>query len=116
MQQPPITGKAQPRASSTSEPTEDLAESMQHIYTLRRGRTSAVVEAMGWAHDKLWFGMSTRKRTIHIFALNPLGGKPDGNSHLAGKVVNGRELVSMNFGILTHIRTSTVMLILVWGT
>ncbi|KAI0684773.1 hypothetical protein C8T65DRAFT_701928 [Cerioporus squamosus] len=73
---------------------EDLAESMQHVYTLRRGRTSAVVEAMEWAHDKLWFGMSTRKRTVHVFAVNPLGGRPDGSSHLVGKVVNSPELVS----------------------
>ena len=78
----------------SSEPAEHLAESMQHVYTLRRGRTSAVVEAMEWAHDKLWFGMSTRKRTVHVFAVNPLGGRPDGSSHLVGKVVNSPELVS----------------------
>ncbi|KAJ2960176.1 hypothetical protein NUW54_g14441 [Trametes sanguinea] len=47
---------------------------------------------MEWAHDKLWFGMSTRKRTVHVFALNPLGGKPDGSSHFAGRVVNAQEL------------------------
>ncbi|KAI0333347.1 hypothetical protein GY45DRAFT_1344085 [Cubamyces sp. BRFM 1775] len=81
-------------SSAATEPDEHLAESTQHVYTLRRGRTSAVVEGMEWAHDKLWFGMSTRKRTIHVFAMNPLGGKPDGSSHMAGKVANSQELVS----------------------
>ncbi|KAI9069024.1 hypothetical protein FKP32DRAFT_1641461, partial [Trametes sanguinea] len=76
------------------EPDAHLVDSTQHVYTLRRGRTSAVVEGMEWAHDKLWFGMSTRKRTVHVFALNPLGGKPDGSSHFAGRVVNAQELVS----------------------
>ena len=84
------------RTSSSSELAEHLAESTQHVYTLRRGRTSAVVESLEWAHDKLWFGMSTRKRTIHVFATNPFGGKPDGGSHLAGVVVNTRDLVSLN--------------------
>ncbi|KAI0751945.1 hypothetical protein C8Q80DRAFT_1269094 [Daedaleopsis nitida] len=82
------------RRQPSLEPAEHLAQSMQHVYTLRRGHTSAVVDAMEWAHDKLWFGMATRKRTIHVFALNPLGGRPDGNSHLAGKVVNPTELKS----------------------
>ncbi|OSD01851.1 hypothetical protein PYCCODRAFT_1435871 [Trametes coccinea BRFM310] len=87
---PPRRGSATPPV----EPDAHLAESTQHVYTLRRGRTSAVVEGMEWAQDKLWFGMSTRKRTIHVFALNPLGGKPDGSSHFAGRVVNAQELVS----------------------
>ncbi|KAI0637468.1 hypothetical protein C8Q77DRAFT_1048447 [Trametes polyzona] len=77
-----------------SEPAAHLEGSAEHVYTLRRGRTSAVVDGLEWAHDKLWFGMSTRKRTIHVFATNPLGGKPDGSSHIAGRVVNGQELVS----------------------
>ncbi|KAI8984805.1 hypothetical protein BD414DRAFT_66054 [Trametes punicea] len=80
--------------SLSAEPDTQLAESTQHVYTLRRGRTSAVVEDMEWAHEKLWFGMSTRKRTIHVFAINPLGGKPDGSSHFVGKVMNSQELVS----------------------
>ena len=90
----PALQEVRRQASMSSEPAEHLAESMQHVYTLRRGRTSAVVEAMEWAHDKLWFGMSTRKRTVHVFAVNPLGGRPDGSSHLVGKVVNSPELVS----------------------
>ncbi|TFK84177.1 hypothetical protein K466DRAFT_527701 [Polyporus arcularius HHB13444] len=91
-------------SSASSEVGEDLAESMQHVYTLRRGRTSAVVEGMEWAHDKLWFGMSTRKRTLHVFAVNPLGGRPDGSSHLAGKVVNSPELVSTSTELAPLVR------------
>ncbi|KAI0365441.1 hypothetical protein BV20DRAFT_954256 [Pilatotrama ljubarskyi] len=86
---------ARPVSTSTAtQPPAHLAESMQHMYTLRRGRTFAVVEGMEWAHDRLWFGMSTRKRTVHVFATNPLGGKPDGSSHIAGKIANPTELIS----------------------
>ena len=64
-----------------------------HIYDLRRGRTSAVIEQLSWAQDGRWLGIGTRKRTIHIFALNPYGGPPDEASHVEGRVVNVAEMV-----------------------
>ncbi|PCH41803.1 hypothetical protein WOLCODRAFT_132119 [Wolfiporia cocos MD-104 SS10] len=60
----------------------------QHVYDLRRGRTAAVVDDVGWANDGRWFAMGTRKRTVHLFAINPYGGPPDEASHLTGKVSN----------------------------
>lgn len=68
-----------------------------HIYDLRRGRTSAVVEGLDWALDGRWLAVGTRKRTIHIFAVNPYGGEPDQRSHLEGRVRNFIELVSIVF-------------------
>ncbi len=65
-----------------------------HIYDLRRGRTSAVVERLDWATDGRWLAVSSHKRTIHLFALNPYGGPTDERSHLDGKVVNISEPVS----------------------
>jgi WD40 repeat protein len=68
-----------------------------HIYNLRRGRTSAVVEGMKASEDGRWVAVGTRKGTVHVFAVNPYGGKPDQRSHLEGRVVNVSELVSIDF-------------------
>jgi hypothetical protein len=54
-----------------------------HVYDLKRGRTSAV----GCANDG-WVAFATRKRTLHVFPVNPYGGKPDHGSHLEGRVRN----------------------------
>jgi hypothetical protein len=65
-----------------------------HIYDLHRGRTSAVVENLDWAADGRWIAVATQKRTVHIFATNPYGGQPDGQSHVKGRVCNSPKLVS----------------------
>ena len=65
-----------------------------HMYDLRRGRTSAVVEHLDWATDGRWIAVATRKRTVHVFAANPYGGLPDGQSHIKGRVCNSPKLVS----------------------
>ena len=83
-------------SSASSDPgvgAEHLADAVQPVYTLRRGRTSAIVEGAEWAHDRMRFVLGTRKRTIHVFAVKPAGGQPDG-SRLAGRVVNSQDLVS----------------------
>jgi hypothetical protein len=65
-----------------------------HVYNLRRGRTSAVVERINISEDERWIAVGTRHRTVHVFAVNPYGGKPDNRSHLEGRVQNISELVS----------------------
>lgn len=65
-----------------------------HMYDLRRGRTSAVVEGLDWATDGRWIALGTQKRTVHIFATNPYGGEPDVLSHVMGKVCNSSTLAS----------------------
>ena len=65
-----------------------------HMYDLRRGRTSAVVEYLDWASDDRWIAVATKKRTVHVFAANPYGGLPDGQSHIKGRVCNSPNLVS----------------------
>lgn len=67
-----------------------------HVYDLRRGRTSAVVEGISVSDNGLWAAVATRKRTVHLFAINPYGGKPDQRSHLDGRVQNVTELVSFH--------------------
>jgi hypothetical protein len=64
-----------------------------HVYDLRRGRTSAVVDSLTWAHDARWMAVATEKGTVHVFATNPYGGPTDERSHLGGRVVNVDEPV-----------------------
>jgi hypothetical protein len=71
-----------------------VASEPWHVYNLRRGRTSAVVERVNVSEDGRWIGVGTRHRTVHVFAVNPYGGKPDNRSHLEGRVQNVSELVS----------------------
>ncbi|TFK53255.1 hypothetical protein OE88DRAFT_1626135 [Heliocybe sulcata] len=63
-----------------------------HVYDLRRGRTSAVVEGVESAQDGRWVAMGTRKRTLHVFAANPYGGKTDVRSHVEGRVRDAGEV------------------------
>jgi hypothetical protein len=74
-------------AEETS-PGETAARKASQVYELHRGRTGATVEAMEWAKDGRWFGIATRNRTVHVFGVNPYGGKTDIKSHLEGRVRN----------------------------
>jgi len=65
-----------------------------HVYNLRRGHTSATIEDISVSQDGRWIAMGTSHRTVHVFAVNPYGGKPDNRSHLEGRVHNVFELVS----------------------
>jgi hypothetical protein len=63
-----------------------------HLYDLRRGRTTGVFEQVEGDRDGRWIALSTRNRTVHVFAVNPYGGRPDDRSHLEGRVRNPTEL------------------------
>ncbi|KIL63308.1 hypothetical protein M378DRAFT_79902 [Amanita muscaria Koide BX008] len=62
------------------------------MYRLRRGRSQAVVNDAAWASDGRWAAIGTLRPTVHVFAINPYGGKPDLKSHMEGKVLNSNEL------------------------
>ena len=47
------------------------AEGVWYVYNLRQGRTSAVVEGVSASEDGRWIALGTRKRTVHVFAVNP---------------------------------------------
>ena len=66
-----------------------------HMYDLQRGRTNAVIENISWNDDMRWVAIGSRKRTVHVFPVNPYGGRPDGSSHMEGHVRNVTELVSL---------------------
>jgi hypothetical protein len=83
-------------ASPTSRPSELQLSPPWHVYTLRRGMTSGTIESMEWNVDARWVAVATRKRTVHLFAVNPFGGKvSDGRvrGHLEGRVREVDELV-----------------------
>ncbi|KZV62983.1 hypothetical protein PENSPDRAFT_229084 [Peniophora sp. CONT] len=64
----------------------------QHVYDLRRGRTSGHIEAVESAPDGRWVAIGSRKRTVHVFAANPYGGPADERSHVSGRVLNSLKL------------------------
>jgi len=64
------------------------------VYDLQRGRTNAVIENVSWNDDMRWVAIGSKKRTVHVFPINPYGGRPDDGSHLEGRVRNMTEFVS----------------------
>lgn len=66
-----------------------------HVYNLRRGRTSAVIQDMEVSPDGRWVAVGTGKGTVHVFAINPYGGQPDLRSHMDTKIWNVDKPVSV---------------------
>lgn len=101
----PIRQGSRSTVDSISSLTADVDEANVpwHAYDLRRGRTSGVIEAVNYSGDGRWAGVCTRKRTVHIFATNPYGGKSDEASHVEGRMRNVNKYVStcaiISFGI-----------------
>ncbi|KAJ7878105.1 hypothetical protein B0H14DRAFT_2567374 [Mycena olivaceomarginata] len=64
-----------PHAAPTAH-TNDLnvLPTPTHLYALRRGRTGAVVKAVAGTRDGRFVALATRRRTVHVFAVNPYGG------------------------------------------
>ncbi|KAF8838160.1 hypothetical protein BDN67DRAFT_991441 [Paxillus ammoniavirescens] len=67
---------------------DDVHDAPWHVYNLRRGRTSAVIEGMEISPDGRWVAIITGKRTVHMFAINPYGGQPDLRSHTDTRIWN----------------------------
>lgn len=65
-----------------------------HVYDLQRGRSSAVIENISWNNDMRWVAIGSKRRTVHVFPVNPYAGRPDDASHLEGRVRNATEFVS----------------------
>ena len=82
----------QNRAPPPPSPEEDAP---WHVYSLRRGRTSAVIQDMEVSQDGRWVAIGTHKGTVHVFAINPYGGQPDLRSHMDTKIWNVDKPVSV---------------------
>jgi len=72
-------------------------DAMVRMYHLHRGRSPAVIDDVAWAQDGRWVAIGSQRPTIHVFPVNPYGGKPDLRSHTKGKVINVNELVGSLF-------------------
>ncbi|KAI6035853.1 hypothetical protein EDC04DRAFT_2703228 [Pisolithus marmoratus] len=59
-----------------------------HIYNLRRGHTPGVIEGVDVSPDGRWVAVGSGKRTVHIFPINPYGGRPDHRSHVDARIWN----------------------------
>ena len=69
---------------------------MVRMYHLHRGRSQAVIDDVAWAHDGRWVAIGSQRPTVHVFPVNPYGGKPDLKSHTKGKVINVNDLVGFS--------------------
>ena len=69
-------------------------DAVVRMYHLHRGRSPAVIDDVAWAQDGRWVAIGSQRPTVHVFPVNPYGGKPDLRSHTKGKVINVNELVS----------------------
>lgn len=79
-----------------------------HVYNLRRGRTTAVIDGIEVSPDGRWVAFGTRKATVHVFAINPYGGKPDLRSHMENRVRNTNEAhvpLSVELSSLVRLRS-----------
>lgn len=84
----------------------DTGRRATQVYELYRGRTTTV-EDVNWTKDGRWFGVGTRNRTIHVFPVNPYGGKSDIQSHIEGRVRNVEVTVRYSLGIVVIFRYSS---------
>ncbi|KAJ6574111.1 hypothetical protein B0H19DRAFT_1063111 [Mycena capillaripes] len=69
-----------------------------HLYALRRGRTGAVVESVASARDGRFVALVTRRRTVHVFAVNLYGGRADVRNHLGARVRDAEGGASVGVG------------------
>lgn len=86
----------------------DEPSSPWHMYNLRRGRTTAVIDGIEVSPDGRWVAFGTRKATVHVFAINPYGGKPDLRSHMENRVRNTNEAhvpLSVELSSLVRLRS-----------
>nr|XP_002121003.3 breast carcinoma-amplified sequence 3 homolog [Ciona intestinalis] len=61
---------------------------VHHLYTLRRGDTSAQVQELRFSWDSRWLCASTRRGTCHVFPVAPYGGNPIVRTHISDRLVN----------------------------
>lgn len=56
--------------------------SLWRQYDLQRGVTRGWVTDIVWSPDNKAISVVIIRGTLHLFAINPDGGEPDGTSHL----------------------------------
>ncbi|UMM26075.1 hypothetical protein L5515_005618 [Caenorhabditis briggsae] len=62
-------------------PTTSSLASVQHLYKLNRGNTTAKIISTAFSEDCRWLGITSNHGTTHLFAICPFGGKPNQRTH-----------------------------------
>ncbi|KAL6064695.1 BCAS3 domain-containing protein [Balamuthia mandrillaris] len=68
-----------------------IQKAFSHIYTLVRGRTSAVITDLCFSNDSRWLAASSARGTTHIFAINPEGGPVNIYTHIPSEPLHSFE-------------------------
>jgi hypothetical protein len=92
-----------PFTTDLTTPTSPVSASLeppQHVYDLRRGRSAGTIETIEVDPSGRWVGIGTRNGTVHLFATNPYGGRPDERSHIDGRVRNVNEPISSSTSLV----------------
>uniref|UniRef100_A0A0N5B4D5 BCAS3 domain-containing protein n=1 Tax=Strongyloides papillosus TaxID=174720 RepID=A0A0N5B4D5_STREA len=71
---------------------------INHLYTLHRGTSSARVIDASFSDDCRWLLVTTNHGTSHLFAINPYGGQVTTRTH-GGKFVNKESKFERSAGI-----------------
>lgn len=103
---PAPSSSASSPPSTTQHMEEASTGTATHLYDLRRGVSGALIEGLEVLDDGLLVGVTTRNRTVHVFATNPGGGRTDVGSHASGRVRNG--VLVRRFWFLLHVCGLTV--------
>lgn len=103
------SGASSNASSNVARGTGGGDDSVWHLYDLYRGSTTAKISSISWAHDARWIGVGTARGTLHVFAINPYGGRPDEATHLDGRVRNPMELQPLSVTVhpVGRLRAST---------
>ncbi|PWN49695.1 hypothetical protein IE53DRAFT_369541 [Violaceomyces palustris] len=100
--------EVKPTGKFGSRTPQDYASPVYHRYKLLRGVTSAHVRNVEWTSDAQWVSVGTETGTVHTYAINPYGGLPSPDNHLAGRISNPSSLVPL--GVTLHAAARTSML------
>jgi hypothetical protein len=87
----PHTSQSLASLDATTAANPPSLQPPERVYNLRRGRSAGSIEHIEVDVSGRWLGIGTRNGTVHIFAINPYGGKSDERSHLEGRVRNPSE-------------------------
>jgi len=75
--------------------------SVQHLYTLYRGNSSAKVIDVAFSDDNRWVAISTNHGTTHLFPITPYGGPSSLRTH-GGKLVNKESRFERTAGLTSE--------------
>ncbi|KAG5893569.1 hypothetical protein JTB14_028336 [Gonioctena quinquepunctata] len=80
---------------------------VNHLYVLHRGDTSARVQDMCFSPDSRWASVSTLRGTTHVFPITPYGGNVGVRTHATPHVVNKMSRFHRSAGLTVDGRSNS---------